>query len=95
MERANIIMDHWIQETHYISGVASGPDEPNNFNEAWNHQCLNERKNGEKQQQRIIYEVFGFLSAITAVLAQVCTSTAGHMSANTAVSAQDPQAHIL
>ena len=36
---------------------------------------------------RIIHEVFGFLSAITAVLAQVCTSAAGHMSANTVVSA--------
>ena len=43
---------------------------------------------------RIICEVFGFLGAITAVLAQVCTSAAGHMSANTAVSAQDPKTHI-
>ena len=41
MERANTNMDNWIQETCYISAVTSGPDEPSNFNEAWNHQCLN------------------------------------------------------
>ena len=44
MERANINMDNWIQETCYMSAVTSGPDEPNNFNEAWNHQSLNERR---------------------------------------------------
>ena len=43
MERANISIDNWIQETCYMSAVTSGPDEPNNFNEAWNHQCPNER----------------------------------------------------
>ena len=35
-------MDNWIQETCYISAVTSGPDEPKNFNEAWNDQCQNE-----------------------------------------------------
>ena len=35
MEKANINMDNWIQETCYISAVSSGPDEPSNFNEAW------------------------------------------------------------
>ena len=44
MERDNINMDNWVQETCYISAVTSGPDEPNNFNEAWNHQCPEERK---------------------------------------------------
>ena len=45
MERANINMDNWIQETCYnISAVTSGPDEPNNFNEAWNHQNHNEQR---------------------------------------------------
>ena len=43
MERSNINMDNWIQETCYLSAVTAGPDEPNNFNEAWNHQCPNER----------------------------------------------------
>ena len=43
MERVNTNMDNWIQETCYISAVTSGPDEPNNFNEAWNYQCQNER----------------------------------------------------
>ena len=43
MERTIIIMDNWIQETCYISVVASGPNDPNNFNEAWNHQCRNGR----------------------------------------------------
>ena len=28
LERANINMDNWIQETCYISAVTSGPDEP-------------------------------------------------------------------
>ena len=37
-------MDNLIQETCYISTVSSGPDESNNFNEAWNHQCPNERR---------------------------------------------------
>ena len=45
--------------------------------------------------QRIIQEVFGFSSAITAVFAQVCTSAAGQMCANTAVSARDPKTHVL
>ena len=44
MERANINMDNWIQETCYMSAVTSGPDEPNIFDEAWNHQSLNERR---------------------------------------------------
>ena len=44
MERVNINMDNWIQETCHISVVTSGPDEPSNFNEAQNHQCPNERR---------------------------------------------------
>ena len=34
IERANTNMDNWIQEKCYISAVTSGPDEPNNINEA-------------------------------------------------------------
>ena len=44
LERHNIKMENWIQETCYISAVTSGPDEPNNFNEAWNHQDHNEHR---------------------------------------------------
>ena len=43
-ERTNIKMDNWIQETCYMSAVTSGPDEPNHFSEAWNHQSPNDRK---------------------------------------------------
>ena len=43
-------MDNWIHETFYISAVTSGPDEPNNFNEAWNHQC----QNGRRKQRKAI-----------------------------------------
>ena len=48
MERANLNMDNWIQETCYMSVVTSGPDEPNHFHEAWNHHSPNDRKKGEK-----------------------------------------------
>ena len=44
MERENINMDNWIQETCYISAITSGLDKPNNFNEAWNHQCQSDRR---------------------------------------------------
>ena len=34
IERANTNMDNWIHEKRYISAATSGPDEPNNINEA-------------------------------------------------------------
>ena len=52
MERANVNMENWIQETCYISAVTSGPDEPNHFNGTINVQLKEE--NGEKQYKRII-----------------------------------------
>ena len=55
MERANISMDPWIQETYYISTATSGPDEPNNFNEAWNHHCIKERR---KWREAIAKELY-------------------------------------
>ena len=55
MERANVNMDNWIQETCWMSAVTSGPDEPNNFNEGWNHQSLNERR---KWREAIIKELY-------------------------------------
>ena len=35
MERADLTMEHWIQETCLISAVTSGPTEPKTFQEAW------------------------------------------------------------
>ena len=35
MERADLTMEDWIQETCFISAVTSGPTEPKTFQEAW------------------------------------------------------------
>ena len=43
MERADLTMEEWIQETCLISAVTSGPTEPKTFQEAWHHQVENER----------------------------------------------------
>ena len=43
MERADITMEDWIQETCLISAVTSGPTEPKSFQEAWHHQVENKR----------------------------------------------------
>ena len=37
MERADLTMEDWIQETCLISAVTSGPTEPKTFQEAWHH----------------------------------------------------------
>ena len=42
MERADLTMEDWIQETCLISAVTSGPTEPKTFQEAWH--CQNEKK---------------------------------------------------
>ena len=42
MERADLTMEGWIQETCLISVVTSGPTEPRSFQEAWH--CDNEKK---------------------------------------------------
>ena len=41
MERADLTMEDWIQETCLISVVTSGPTEPGTFQEAWH--CQNEK----------------------------------------------------
>ena len=41
MERADLTMEDWIQETGQISVVTSGPREPKTFQEAWH--CTNEK----------------------------------------------------
>ena len=42
MERADLTMEDWIQETGLISAVTSGPTELKTFQEAWH--CQNEKE---------------------------------------------------
>ena len=44
MERADLTLEDWIQETCLISAVTSGPTEPKTFQEAW-HSPVEEEKN--------------------------------------------------
>ena len=46
MERADLTMEDWIQETCLISTVTSGPTEPKTFQEAWHYPIENERERG-------------------------------------------------
>ena len=55
MERANINKHNRIQETCYMSVVTSRPDEPNNFNETWDHQSPNDKK---KWREAITKELY-------------------------------------
>ena len=43
MERADLTMKDWIQETCLISAVTSGPTEPKTFQEAWHYPVESER----------------------------------------------------
>ena len=43
MERADLTMEDWIQETCLISAVTSGPTEPKTFQEAWYYPIEKER----------------------------------------------------
>ena len=45
MERADLAMEDWIQETCLISAVTSGPTEPKTFQEAWHYPIENDRDN--------------------------------------------------
>ena len=45
MERADLTMEDWIQETFLISPVTSGPTEPKTFQEAWHYPTEEERNN--------------------------------------------------
>ena len=44
MERADLTMEDWIQETCLISAVTSGPTKPKTFQEAWHYPIENERE---------------------------------------------------
>ena len=48
MERADLTMEDWIQETCFISAVTSGPNEPKTFQEAWHSPVKEERENWQK-----------------------------------------------
>ena len=43
MERADLTMEYWIQETCLISEGTSGPTEPKTFQEAWHYPVERER----------------------------------------------------
>ena len=43
MEKADLTMEDWIQETCLISAVTSGPTEPKKFHEAWHYPIENDR----------------------------------------------------
>ena len=43
IERADLTMEDWIQETCLISAVMSGPTEPKTFQEAWHYPVESER----------------------------------------------------
>ena len=45
MERADLTMEDWIQETCLISAVTSGPTEPKTFQEAWHSPIEKEKDN--------------------------------------------------
>ena len=45
MERADLTLEDWIQETCLISAVTSGPTEPKPFQEAWHSPVEEERNN--------------------------------------------------
>ena len=45
MERADLTMEDWIQETCLISAVTSGPTQPKTLQEAWHYPIENERDN--------------------------------------------------
>ena len=45
MERADLTMEDWIQETCLISAVTSGPTEPKTFHEAWYCRNVKDRNN--------------------------------------------------
>ena len=45
MERADLTMEDWIQETCLISAVTSGPTEPKTFQEVWHYPIKKDRDN--------------------------------------------------
>ena len=52
MDRAELTMEDWIQETCLISAETSGPTEPKTFQEAWHIQLKKKNKIGKLQSGR-------------------------------------------
>ena len=63
MEKADLTMEDWIQETCLISAVTSGPTEPRTFQEAWHYPIEKDRDNWRvairKEIRRMIESGFG------------------------------------
>ena len=51
MERADLTMEDWIQETCFISAATSVPNEPKTFQEAWHSPVEEERNNWQKDEE--------------------------------------------
>ena len=59
MERADLTMEDWIQETCLISAVTSGPTEPMTFQDTWHYPSESERDNwrsASRKEIRIMIE---------------------------------------
>ena len=59
MDRADLTMEEWIQETCFISAVTSGPPEPKTFKEAW-HSPI--EKGRDNWRAAIRKEISGMIS---------------------------------
>ena len=54
MERAELTMEDWIQETYLISAVTSGPTEPKAFQEVWHSPVEEEKQNWQAAIRKVI-----------------------------------------
>ena len=54
MERSDLTMEDWIQETCLISAVTSGPTEPKTFQEAWHYPIEKESNNWRAAIRKVI-----------------------------------------
>ena len=59
MERADLTMENWIQETCLISAVTSRPTEPKTFQEAWHYPIENERERWRAAIRKEIKNMIG------------------------------------
>ena len=57
MERADLTMEDWIQETCLISAVTSGPTEPKTFQKAWYYPVENARNSWRAANRKEIRSI--------------------------------------
>ena len=79
MERADLTMEDWIQETCLISAVTSGPTEPKTFQEAWHSPSENNWRAAIRKEIRSIInraccEHFGLFSPVRLTVSEVLKS---------------------